>query len=193
MVVLDVEVYPNMPRNWSTAVPDGNCPVSQHDEFGPDQPTLADLYRMVEEPFDKSDRKLDGLADEIRVITQRSAGLEQDARQPRLAMKEDVPSDTKTRERTESAAAAVQAKYGDSCSTNRVGPDPMCLTSFGDDFTGPSALPYSRDGTLVGNGATASKSCLSPLEIHTPTAAGGLLPTNTASTARRTTFDQLPL
>ena len=66
----------------------------------------------------------------------------------------------------------------------------MCLTSFGDDSAGPPALPCSRGGALVGNGAAAPKSCLSPLEMHSPTATGGLLPTGKASTTTRITFYQ---
>ena len=108
-------------------------------------------------------------------------------------MEADVPSDTKARKRTEGAAAAVQAEHGDSCPANRIDPDPMCLTSFDDDSTGPPALPCSRDDALVGNGATPPKSCLSHLEVRTPSAAGGLLSAGTASTATRTTFDQPPL
>ena len=96
-----------MPRNRSMAVPEGNYPVPQQDEFGPAQPTLADLYRMVEELFDKSDRKLDELADEMRTTKQRLAGLGRDSRKPRLNMEADVPSYIKTRERTEGAAATV--------------------------------------------------------------------------------------
>ena len=59
-----------------------------------------------------------------------------------------MPSDIKTCERTEGAAVAVQAKHGDSCSANQVDPDPMCLTSFGGDSTGPPALLCSRDDAL---------------------------------------------
>ena len=102
-----------------------------------------------------------------------------------------MPPDTKIRERTEGTAAAVQAKHVDSCSANQVDPDPMCLIIFGDDSTGP--LPSSRDGALADNGALVPKSCLSPLEMRTPTAAGVLLPAGTASTATMTTSDQLPL
>ena len=101
-----------------------------------------------------------------------------------------MPADKKTRERTEGAATAVQAKLRDSCSANQVDPDPMCLTSFGDDSIGPPALPCSRNDALVGNGAAAPKSCLSPLEMRTATAAGGLLPAGTTFTATRTTSDQ---
>ena len=86
----------------------------------------------------------------------------------------DVPADKKTRAGTEGAATAVQAKNGDSCSANRVDPDPKQSTSFSDDFTGPPALPCSRDDAQVGNGASAPKSCISPLEMRTPTAAGGV-------------------
>ena len=68
-----------MPWNWSTAVPEGNGP-SRHDELRPDKPTLADLYQMIEKLFDKSDRKMDELADEMRATRQRLAGLEQVAR-----------------------------------------------------------------------------------------------------------------
>ena len=101
-----------------------------------------------------------------------------------------MPSDIKTRECTEGLAAAVQAKHGDSCSANQVDPYPMCLTCFGEDSTGPPALPCSRDDALVGNGAAAPKSCLSPLEVCTPTATDGLLSAGKTFTATRTTFDQ---
>ena len=43
---------------------------------------------------------------------------------------------------------------------------------------------------MVENDSVAPKSCLSPLEMRSPTAAGGLLPAGMASTATRTTFDQ---
>ena len=51
---------------------------------------------------------------------QRSASLEKDAQESCRAMKADVTSDMKTRERTEGTTAAVQAKHGDSCSAKRV-------------------------------------------------------------------------
>ena len=41
-----------MPRNWSKAIPEGNGFVPQQKEFGSDQPTLADVYRLFEEIFD---------------------------------------------------------------------------------------------------------------------------------------------
>ena len=98
-------------------------------------------------------------------------------------MEADVTTYTKTHKRTEGAAAAEPMMNEDSSSAD-VDPDPICLASFGDDSTGPPALPYSRDDALVGNGAAAPKACLSPVEMHARTATGGLLPVGTASTAR---------
>ena len=127
--------------------------------------------------------------EDLRSLDQRLASLEHDARQPRLAMEADRQADTKTRERTEGAATAVQAVHGDSCSANRVDPDPMCSISFGDDCTRPPALPCSREDALVDNGAAAPKSCLPPLRMHSSTAAGGLSPAVETSTTTRVTFD----
>ena len=126
-------------------------------------------------------------------MDQRLAGLEPDARQPRLAMVADGQANTKTRERTEGAAKAVRVKRGDSCFADRVDLDQMCSTSFGDDCTESSAPPCSEENALVDNGAAAPKSCLPSLEMRSPTAAGGFLPTGEASIATRTTFNQPPL
>ena len=41
---------------------------------------------MIEEPFDKSDRKMDEYAIDMEEIEQRPASLKPDARQPRFAM-----------------------------------------------------------------------------------------------------------
>ena len=101
-----------------------------------------------------------------------------------------MKTDKKTHERKESAAAAVQAVHGDSCSANRADPDPMRFTSFGNDYTRPPALPCSRDDALVGNGAATPKSCLSPLEMRSAIAAGDLLRAGEASTTTRMTFYQ---
>ena len=120
------------------------------------------------------------------------ARLEQDARQPRLAKEADGPADTKTRERTEGAATAVQAMHGDSFSANRVDPGPKTTsTSFGVK-TEHLALSC-RDDVLVENGAAAPKSFLSPFEMHSSTAAGSLVPAGETSTATKTTFNQPPL
>ena len=60
----------------------------------------------------------------MRSTSQSVASLEHDARQPRLAMKADVPAGTKTRECTEGAATAVQAMHGDSFLRTRSKPIP---------------------------------------------------------------------
>ena len=109
------------------------------------------------------------------------AGLEQDARQPRLAIDAGVISDKKTCERTEDAATD-RVMNGDNSSA-QVDHDPMCLASFRDDFSDSLALPR-RDDVLVDKDASAPKPCLSPVEMRTLTAAGGLLPAGSAPTAR---------
>ena len=106
-------------------------------------------------------------------------------------MEADGQADTKTRERTEGAAKTIQAVHGDNFSAYWVDPDPMCSTSFGVKVE-PPALPC-RDGVLVKNGAAAPKSCLSPLEMRTTTAADGLLPADETSTATSTIFDHSTL
>ena len=128
------------------------------------------------------------MAEDWRNMEQGLTRLEQDARQPRRAMEVDGQADTKTRERTEGAATAVQAMHGDSCSVIRVDPDPMCSTSFGDDCAGSPALPYSGENSLVDNGAAVLESCLPPLEMRTRTAVGGLLPTGDTATVTKITF-----
>ena len=56
------------------------------------------------------DRKLDKLKEDLRTADQRLASLDHGARQPRLAMNTDGPTDKKTRERAEDAAKAVQVR-----------------------------------------------------------------------------------
>ena len=191
-----------MPQNWSKAVPEGNGPAPQQEDFGPDQATLTDVYRSFEENldrqlksieirFDQHDEKFDELMKKTRATEQYSASLEQDARQPRLAMEADSIADKKTRKRTEGAAAAAQVNHGDSCSAKRVQAGPTSSTSFGMKAESP-ALPR-RDDVLVDKGAAAPKLCLSPAERRTRTAAGDLLLADIASLATRTTFDQPPL
>ena len=103
-------------------------------------------------------------------------------------MEADGPADTKTRERTEGAATAVQAMHGDSCTTQKVQDGPKTSTSFGVK-TEPPDLPC-REDILVGNGAVPPKSCLAFSEMRSPTAPGGLLLTGEASTAAKTTFNR---
>ena len=133
---------------------------------------------------------MDEVADEMRATKQRLAGLEQDARQPRLAREADVLSYTKTREGTEGATAVIQAKHGESCSTEQGRSRPDVSDHFGDDSIGFPALPWSWDDALVGNGAAAPKSCLLPLELRPPTAAGGVHPAGKASITTRITYYQ---
>ena len=98
-------------------------------------------------------------------------------------MEADGPADTKTRERKEGAATAVQAMRGDSFSAKRIQDGSKSSTTSGEKVKAP-ALPCRYD--VVGeNGVTAPKSCLSPLEMRSPTAAGGLLPTRKTTTQRQ--------
>ena len=113
----------------------------------------------------------------MRATVQRLAGPEYDARQPRLAVEADVNPDTNARMHTEDAAAD-RVISGDN-SFAQVDPDPICLTIFGDDTTEPLALPR-RDGVLVDKGTAVPKPCLSPVEMRTLTATGGLLSAGTA-------------
>ena len=96
-----------MPRKETEAVPEGNDPVPPREKFGSGQPTRLDVYRKIEEVWD---RKMDEI---MRLLEQHLASLEQDARQPCFAMVADGQGNTKTRERTEVAAAALQAMHGD--------------------------------------------------------------------------------
>ena len=90
--------------------------------------------------FDQLNEKLNEFIEEMRSTEHRSASLEQDARQPGLAMEADVTADKKTRERKEGAAAAVQVKHGNSCPAKSVQAGPTSSTSFGVKAE-PPALP----------------------------------------------------
>ena len=114
------------------------------------------------------------------------ARLEQDARQPRLAMEADGPAHTNT----EGAAKAVQVNHGDSCTARRIQDRPKTSINFGVKAE-PPALPC-RDDVVVANGAAAPKSCLLPLEMRTTSAASRLLFTGKTSTATTATFKQQP-
>ena len=174
-----------MLRKKSKVVPEGNGPTPQ-DAYV--MITREELRRVLPESMGKA---FGEFKEALRRIDQRLAGLKQDAREPHLAMEADVPADKKTRERTEGAAAGFQAKHGDSCYAKRVQADPKSSTSFGVKTESPALT--RRDDVLVENGAAAPKSCPSPLEMRSPTANGGLLPTGKTSTAAMTIFHQLPL
>ena len=184
-----------MPRKESEAVPESNGPIIQQEEFGSGQPTMEDVYRVMEEAFDRWDRKLDEISnkmeeyiEERRSIDQRLTRLGHGARQPRLAMEADGLANTKTRERTEGAATAVQALHEDSFSVCQVDPGPKTSTSFGVKAE-PRTLPC-RDDVVVESGDAAPKSCLLSLEMRTTTAAGGSVPTGKTSTAMETTSNE---
>ena len=108
-------------------------------------------------------------------------------------MEADGPADTtKTRERTEGTATAVQAMGGDCFSARRVEPGPTTnSTSFGVKAE-PPAFPC-RNYSVVECGAAASESCLPSLEMRSSIATGGLVPTSEASTASETTLNEPPL
>ena len=52
-----------MPRKESEAVPEGNDSVPQQEQFGSGEPTLADVYRLFEERFDKQQKRMDSFFD----------------------------------------------------------------------------------------------------------------------------------
>ena len=77
---------------------------------------MADLYRILEENFDRmlarmrsrfdrQNKKLDELTGMVRATNQYLADLQLQAQQPRLATETGVEPDTKTRKRMEGAAA----------------------------------------------------------------------------------------
>ena len=168
-----------MPRKDCEAVPEGNCPIPQQEEFG----SVADIYRLCEERFNRMDsysnrlnRKLDEISDETRVVDEHVTSLERGARQLRLAMEADGHANTKTQERTEGAAIAVQAMRGDSCTAEqKVEDGPKTSITFGVEAEPPD-LPC-REDVLVEEGATSPESCLPSLEMRSPTAAVCLVPT----------------
>ena len=148
-----------MPRKESETVPEGNGPTPE-DAYK--TVTWKELRRVVSETWGEAFRECEYL----RRMDQRLASLDQNARQPRLAMDANVPADEKTRERTDDAAKAVQAMHNrDSFSAKKVQDDPKSSTTFGMKAE-PPALSC-RDDVLVENGAAAPKLCLSPLEMRT--------------------------
>ena len=103
-------------------------------------------------------------------------------------MEADGKANTKTRERTEGTDTTVQAVHGDSCTTQKVQDGWKTSFSFGVKAEPPD-LPC-REDVLVEDGAAAPMSRLPFLEMHTTTAASGLVPTGKTSTATETTFNE---
>ena len=174
-----------MLQKASEAVSESNVPIPQQEEYGSDQPTLADAYRRIK-------LMMSHFKEQTELLEKRLTRLEHGARQSRLAMEANGPANTKTRERTKGAATAVQAMHGDSFTTaRRVQDGPKTSITFGMGAEPPD-LPC-REDVLIEDGATTPRSCLPSLEMRSPTAAGGLVPTGEASTATETNFNQPPL
>ena len=97
---------------------------------------------------DRWNKKLDEISDKMRKMDQNITSLEHGARQPRFAMKANGQANTKTRERPEGAATAVQAMRGDYFSASQVKPGPNTNSaSFGVKAEPPALL--SKDGLVV--------------------------------------------
>ena len=144
---------------------------------------------MVIKFSDESLWRLEKFTENLRSRHRRVASLEQGDWQPRLAMEADGPADTRTRERMDGAATVIQAIHGDRCSANRVQVGPKTTSTSFVVNGEPSALPC-RDDVVVENGVATPKSCVSPLEMRTTSAAGSLLPTVQTTTATWTTLDR---
>ena len=142
--------------------------------------------------FDQQDKWFEESKEDIKnKISQYFAGLQLQAQQLlRLVTKADVKQDIKTRERKEDAAAGDE-KFGEIISSVRVDENPMSWTSFGGTVN-RSALPKYSDNSLVAEGVKAPKSRLSPVEMNTPTHAGGSLHAGSASLTLRTIFPPQP-
>ena len=151
-----------MLRKASEAVPESNGPVPQKEGFGSGQLMWGDAYRMMEVAFDRWDKNLDEISDKMRKMDEHVTRLEHSARQPRVAMEADGSSNTKTQERTEVAAKAVQAVRRDSCTAEQMVQDgPQTSITFGGEAEPPD-VPCWED-VLVEEGATSPESCLSIL------------------------------
>ena len=157
-----------MLRKKSEAVSEGNGPTPQD---ASKIITWEEIRQAVSETWGEAFREH---KKDLRRMDERLASLEQNARQPRFAMEADMPANNKTRERTEGATKAAQAMHGDSFPANKVQAGPTTSASFGVEAE-HLALPC-RDDVLAKNGAAAPKSCLSPWDMRTTTATGGLLP-----------------
>ena len=136
-----------MLRKASEAVSEGNSHVHQEKEFGFGQPAPVDDFQEIRSQFET-------LKELIRRLEQHLLSQEHGARQPRLAMETDGPANTKTQERTEGAATAVQAMRGNSCTTEqKIQDGPKTSISFG-MMAKPPDLPC-REDVLVEEGATS--------------------------------------
>ena len=114
-----------MPRKESEAVPEGNGPTPK--DAGK-MVTWEEIRQAVSLTWGEASKEI--IKEDSRRADQRVASLELDAPQPRLAMEADGPTYTKTRERTEGAAKAIQAMHGDSFSAKRIQDGPKSSNHF---------------------------------------------------------------
>ena len=150
---------------------------------------MDSFFDRMDSYSDRWNMKLDEVSDEMKKVDNNVTHLKHGAQQLRLAMEADRHTDTKTRKHAEGAATAVQAMRGDCFSARRVAPGPTTnSTSFGVKAD-PPALPC-RDDVVIECGTAAPESCLPSLEMHSSTAADGLVPTGEASTASGTTLNE---
>ena len=107
-----------MLRKKSKAVLEGGCLIPQDAYVILGGITLDELQRVTSETMGKA---LEKFKEDMRTANRRLVNLGQNSRHPHLAIVEaDITADKNTRERTEDAAAVVQAKHGDSYSAKRV-------------------------------------------------------------------------
>ena len=153
---------------------------------------MAELYRILQERFGRSDKQLDGLIGKTRETKQRLADLQYEARQPRLNAEADVQPDPKTCKRTE-GAAADRSKHGDS-SFARVNDGPTSLTTFGVIVEPRLLAPEKCIGdALVNKGAEAPMPHFPLVKVRMlSSTTGGLLPTDTTSAMMGAIFPPPP-
>ena len=176
--VFDVEVTLSC-HGWRTTLFPGKKGSRPQDESWSGKVKIADLFRMLCEHigsrFNQQDKKLDEIMKMTRGTSQREASLEHDAPQPRLAMEADGSANTKTHERTEGAATAVQAMHGDSYTAQKVQDGPKtCSTSFGMKVESPALVGrtfWSRTAMRRPNRVSHPWRCASqhlPVAYYTP-------------------------
>ena len=85
--VLDVDVTLRCHRSRARLPPRALTPFPIMMNSG--KPTMVELYRIIKERFDRSDKQFDELTEKMRATNQRLAGLQHEDRQPRLAKEAD--------------------------------------------------------------------------------------------------------
>ena len=169
LLVLDVEVIPNMRRTESKAVPMGYGPFPENDH-GSGGLTTEVIYRTfwgrIGKYFDRKRSQFDqtfGNMEKKKQITQRLTELQQQAQQSRLAAEAEEKSDIKTHECSESVDA--DDENHENISSACIEKDPMTLTSFG-NIAEPLAPEINVDDALLNEGAEALKSHSPPVEMR---------------------------